>query len=256
MHHITAFAESILDGTVTVPSDVSAVPDDVLFTSGDDVRISQVLASLIGVFAFGSRSTIARFESPSMRAFLNLAMPFFRLGQAPLNSGDSFLSLFDQPVRLVPGEALNYTSDGGGDATTAEDIGALVLLAEGPPQPVGGEIRTVRATTSFTSTQRVWSSDTLTFDEELPGGSYQLVGGAVVDANVMGFRFIFPGQGARPGGLGSPDHEDRVPRGQRRGGWGVWGSFDVNQPPTVEVLSIGGTDVNPVVFLDLIKVGG
>jgi len=40
------------------------------------------------------------------------------------------------------------------------------------------------------------------------------------------------------------------------GGWGVWGEFDINQPPTLEVLSMGAAGSAQVLYLDLMRIGG
>ncbi len=38
--------------------------------------------------------------------------------------------------------------------------------------------------------------------------------------------------------------------------WGVWGQFNTNQPPSLEVLSLSGAGSVQVLYLDIMRVGG
>jgi hypothetical protein len=71
--------------------------------------------------------------------------------------------------------------------------------------------------------------------------------------NLVAARLVFPGGRWRPGvpavnGIGDADFEPL-----RHGMSGVLGSFDSNQPPTLDALGV--TDSAQTIFLDLIKVG-
>lgn len=257
--HLAGWGESVLTaGTV---QEIAAVEDDILFSEGNDLRVPSDLPRLIGYVAYGDATSIARFEAPSLRAFLNQAVAEAQ-GSRVRNPADSFRGLFADPLPLVPGESVKFLSDGGGDGVTAADVVAMALWADGAPQPVTGDIRTVRSTVVVpTGTAFQWRSATPIFDEDLPGGRFQLVG-ASTPSDFTAIRFILAGQSNRPGGYGRGPlgvlstgiQVIEIP-GQRRGGWGVWGEFDVNRPPVVEAFAEGTGGATIDVFMDLIMLG-
>lgn len=252
-YHMAAWSQSVL--TAGTFQEIDAVDEEVLFTSGKDIRVSSDWPRLIGYAAAGASTAQARIEAPSLRGFLNQAVAEADPLETLANPDDVFRALFGDPLPLMPGESLTFLSDGGGDGVTAEDVSAVILVADGAPQPVTGDIRTVRATTVLAGIQREWVSAQLIFDEQLPGGRFQLVGAAA--EGVGAFRFIVAGQSNRPGGFARANGAlgTKIIPGQRRGGWGVWGEFDVNRPPVVEVLSLGGAATNPDIWLDLVMLG-
>lgn len=253
---VVAFSESFLnDGTF---QNVAAVADESIFVAGDDVRIPQGLNHLVGaVGAVGTQAALlrGRISAPSLRGFINMELipliPEEQVSLAAINH-----QIWPQnPIPLAVGESIGYESDGGGDGVTAEDVSAVVWLSDGPLQAVRGDIRTVRATTAVTTVQNAWTSGPLTFSEDLPAGRYQVVGARFQDINLLAGRLIFVGGASRPGTLGvsvlgAPDL-----MGARMGGWGVWGEFDINQPPTAEFLSTDAVDTNPEVYLDVMRIG-
>ncbi len=64
-------------------------------------------------------------------------------------------------------------------------------------------------------------------------------------------RLIFIDSARRPGVIVTPDNQVEAGRDFRYGRAGVFGQFDLNQPPSLEVL--GGVATSQVVYLDLIR---
>lgn len=256
MLHLAAFSEAVLDDGTLQP--IAAVEDDIVFTSGDDVRVPQSFDRLLGAVGYignQAAATRGRIVSPSLRGFLNIEMIPLVIAQVP-GVTQHILSLFTRsPVPLAVGESLNYESDGGGDGATAQDVTGLVWLGDGPVQPVEGDIRTVRATTVVTTVRRAWTSATLVFSEDLPAGRYAVVGARFQATNMGAGRLIFVSGGGRPGTIGANDENSPDLTGSRHGAWGIWGEFDINQPPSAEFLSLSTADTNPVVYLDIMRVG-
>lgn len=254
--HLGAFSESQLDdGTFQAQA---AVEDDIVFTSGDDLRVPRSLDRLLGAVGFigdQAAATRGRIVAPSLRGFLNVEIiPLYPT--EPPASQNHVMDIWPRsPIALAVGESINYESDGGGNGAAAQDCSALVWLGDGPVQPVDGDMRTVRATTVVVTVQRQWSSATLVFAEDLPAGRYAVVGARFQDGNLGAGRLIFVEGGGRPGTVGCTTLLAADLKGSRRGGWGVWGEFDINQPPSAEFLSLGGTDTNPDVYLDIMRIG-
>lgn len=252
--HLVAFSEGIAAAGTIQP--LAAIQDDQIFTDGDDVRIPERMNALLGAFGFGASMTRARVVAPSLRAFINHEVTAFHQTENPQGDDtDQLEGVLPTPLPLQVGEFINFESDGG--AAGPEDVTGLVMLGEGPVQPVQGQIRTIKATAAIAGAQAAWTSGNLTFLEDLPAGRYQVVGGkAFPDANPGAFRLIFREGGPRPGTvMGSSAGSGNIP-GSRYGRWGVWGEFDINQPPQLEVLALGGVQATQEVWLDLIRVGG
>ena len=254
MYHVAGYSEQIAAAGTLQP--IAAVADDQLFTSGDDVRVPKALSFLMAAFAIGSGQSRARIVAPSLRAFANLELAPKVISEA-VNGDDParLITLVRNPLSLAVGESLNYETDGGAGAGIGLQTG-VVLLSDGPVQPVTGEIRTVRTTAAIAGTESLWVSGAITFSEDLPAGSYAVVGARCEGDNPGAFRLIFVTGGPRPGSLSTLNDEGSEVPGARMGGWGVWGTFDTNQPPTLEVLSAAGAGSAQVLYLDIMRVGG
>lgn len=251
MHHVIAWSEGIVAAGTLQP--IAAVPDDQVFTEGDDFRVPEGYQNLLAAFAQGTGTTRARIVAPSLRSFINQELDPKILGA---NYGSGVFSTaepwFYNPLPLAVGEAINFESDGG--AVGPEDVSCIALLGSGPLQPVTGDIRTVRATAAIAGTRQVWSAGNMTFSEDLPAGRYAIVGARCEMDDPGAFRFIPREGGMRPGALAELNGSQNQNRLFRRGAMGVWCEFDVNQPPRLEVLAIGAASAAQVVYLDLLRV--
>lgn len=252
--HTLAWSEGIAAAGTLQP--IAAVPDDQVFTDGDDFRVPTGMANLLAAWALGTGVSRARIVAPSLRAFINMELaPKFNTETVAGTVQQRLNSYTRNPLPLAVGEFVNFESDAG--AAGPEDVTCIALFGEGPVQPIEAQIRTVRATSAIVGVRRVWTSGNLTFSEDLPAGRYQVVGARCEGGTQSGgFRFIFREGGPRPGSLGVADDAGADVPGARFGGWGVWGEFDINQPPTLEVLALGANQAAQVTYIDLIRVGG
>jgi len=263
---------------VTTFDALAAVDDDHLRVSGVDMYVPDELANVFGiVVAHGTGTakgspTRARYVSPSLLGLIipevdalsdtldgyhkhveNLAAAYTQNVDTDYELAQPYQHLLfpENPIALRATEALNVELTNGA-AAGARGL-ALVFFTSAPLAPRGGDIRTVRGTTSFTPVANQWSSGAITLDQDLPVGTYAVVGTKVVGGDTYGFfRLIFTGYTWRPGGVIVRDVRQEVSRLFRRGGLGVWGSFRHDQPPRLEVLEVAAV-ANPVVYLDLIK---
>ena len=251
-YHVAAFSEQIAAPGTLQP--IAAVLDDQIFVSGDDIRVPQGLTSLLAAFAIGPGVTRARIVAPSLRAFANLELAPKVVAESVTIADPAGLVAFARdPLPLAVGESINFESDAGAAAGVGQVTG-VILLGDGPVVPVSGAMRTVRATAAIAGTEAVWDSGALTFSEDLPTGNYQVVGARCEADSPGAFRLIFVAGGPRPGSLSALGDEGTEVHGGRLGGWGVWGQFDTNQPPTLEILSLSGAGTAQVLYLDIIRV--
>ena len=96
-----------------------------------------------------------------------------------------------------------------------------------------------------------WVNTALTFNSTLPSGTYQVVGMRAEGANLVAARLVFVGGQFRPGVAAASAANLALFNRFRNGQIGVFGAFDVNQPPTLDCLGV--TDTSQEVVLDLIK---
>lgn len=247
MRHLAAFYQSV---AITALAAINAVPDTQIFTSGTTMRVPPDLPN-IGLAAanyFGTSTLQGQIETPSLRALANLDI-------SPLNPPlvtnglTGFADYYDTPVTLNGNESMTLSLSG----TNSGAAGAygFVEFTDGPIKPVTGEFFTVKATGTAALSAGKFVNTGVTFDTVLPAGTYNVVGLRAEGANLYAARLAFVGATYRPGvlgsiGPGSADY-DRF----RGGKCGVYGSFDINQPPTVDCLGI--TDTAQVFYFDLMK---
>lgn len=252
--HLAAFWESIDQGGVHQEL-AAAGGEQVLFVSGDDIRVPPDLNQIVAVAAMiAANANRAELVSPSLRAGVGFdILPLNGLtdGNVEPDSPPKVLDLRANPIALVPDEALNALADA--DPTAAADQSVLVWLADGAIAPVtGARIESVRATSAITATPGAWTNGQLSFARDLPVGTYQVVGFRAQGATLVAARLVFRGGFARPGVIGTDIESDLDSPLFRYGQFGVLGEFASVTPPTVDVLC-NDADTAQKYILDLVK---
>jgi len=205
---------------------------------------------------FGTNLTVAKFKPASYRNLGDYWVEPFANAVGGAATTTPYLDLTDYPDTGAPlvlsalEELPAYGQQGSGGS---QDAYAFALFSDGKPTKREGRFFTVRATGTTTLTAKSFTLCSLTMDTGLPSGRYNLVGARVKSTGILAFRFAMPEVLNRPGGLGSQNDLSFTPRGQRNGGWGIWGSFDHLTIPQVDVLSTSA-DTAQTVWFDLEKV--
>lgn len=249
MFHIVAYEQSIDQGGALTA--INAIREEVIFTSGVDIRIPKALPFVIGAVVMVNDASLARaqIQTPTLRQLANLDIePIVQglvLGSPPEN-----MLWPETPVPLTPDEAMNFAIQA--DPAAPVINRGLVWLADGPQSPVKGNIFTVRATSAITLVTGTWVNGSLTFGQTLPAGRYQVVGMRTRGTNLVASRLVFPEQVARPGAAAVNAIPDLDVWYARYGRMGVWGEFPHTNPPTVDCLGV--TDTSQVHLLDLLRV--
>jgi hypothetical protein len=249
MFHLVAYEQSIDPGGALTA--INAVREEVLFTSGTDIRVPTGLPNIIGAAATINDASLSRaqVQSPSLRMLANLDVE--PVVQA-LVFGNPAEVLFhpQQPIPLTPDEALNFAV--ASDPAAAVIHRGLVWLADGPQQTVTGTMFSVRATSAVTLVTGQWVNGNLTFAQSLPAGRYQVIGMRARGTNLVAARLVFPEQVARPGvaAINAIGDEDAI--SFRFGRAGTWGEFPHTNPPTVDCLGV--TDTAQTYIIDLLRV--
>ena len=244
--HLAAFYESIAPGTLL---QTDAVQDDILTTQGGKFLLLDSW-DLIAAQSFGTDLQRGRLVAPT---FNKIGQPYVRPVR-DLNEISSFQPLANYtkyPFALPNRENIGFEALHDDAADTV--CGGLILLSKGMIPTPPGQIYTIRGTASTAAVPGVWTSIDTVYENDLEGGFYNVVGGAVIGTGSLAFRVISQYQVERPGGLCLSDINQQTHPIFRAGALGKWIEFESDSLPTVQVLSISPT-VNWEVYLDIVKV--
>lgn len=250
MFHLAGYYKSV--NSAAALALISAIPDQAIFTSGNDIRVPKGMANLLAAAALSAQTgpQYGQVQSPSLRQLANQDVTIIA-GAAKFGAAYEVETFFDNPRALKEAEALDFAINATGGA--AADNYGLVWLGDGPIKPTSGKMFTVRATAAAALSVGVWVNAALTFNTSLPAGTYQVVGMRAIGANLVAARLVFPGAPFRPGVPGETSNANNFFPWTRDGQLGVFGQFDVDQPPTVDCL--GATDTAQSFAFDLIQTG-
>lgn len=214
------------------------------------VTVPIELPNIVGIYVGGTDVARGQLVAPSLRQFVNPEISPVDVNALPA-SPDRFIDYRFTPIQLAPNEQLEL--DVANAAAGANRMVGGIWLADGPIQPVAGDVRSVRATGATAAVANTWTNVPLTFDQVLPAGRYQCVGARFFSTTMQLFRLVFPAYAWRPGGLGFASATLVEPPEQRYGNLGIWGEFNHNAPPTLDVLCTAA-DAAQTGVLDLIKI--
>lgn len=250
MQHLSGWFQDV--DQAAAAADIAAMPDEAVTVAGNFVRVPDALPNLLGA-AFVSVCTTfvrARVESPTLRTLANFdILPVNRSAAPELIPDIAWLGPNPQP--LTAGEDVSFNTNT--DHAAAIEIYGAVWFGDGPVQPINGAIFTVRCTAGITQVDGLWTNGALTFTQDLPVGTYDVVGLRVQAAGLVLARLVFVGLPFRPGVLGAILPEALDVPSARYGRGGLLGTFAQRNPPTLDVVGVTGTAQE--VYLDLIKTG-
>lgn len=252
MQHLAGYYEDV--DFADVLSNVAAIQDETLTTSGDDIRVPEALPFVLGAAALSEADTQfrrAQLASPSLRAMTNVDLEPI-INAIVFGSPPEILFHPLNPIAVQPDESLNLLMQTDQAAGNADHYG-LVWFGDGPQQPVTGSMFSIRATSAITLSAGAWVNGNLTFAQTLPAGRYQIVGMRARGTNLVAARLAFVGSPWRPGVPAVNAIADRDPSVFRYGKSGIFGEFSQTVPPTVDCLGVTDTAQNYI--FDLIKVG-
>lgn len=229
-----AYSESV--ATAATWTKLAAVPDQHIKTSGDSVYVSQFNRLLGGYACLDTLALGARFVSPSIRRLAPIEITPLTLGELPITPIQVDLSL-NKSVILEIDEQLE--AEFYGIATNTVQNGIIAWLADSEIQPVKGQIFSVRAQITTAIVAGTWSFSNLTFVEDLPVGSYDVVGFDCVAGEGMIARLVPVGATHRPGVPVRQLVSNNILNNQFRfGNMGVFCTFPHNNAPSVELFGL------------------
>ena len=249
--HLCGFYQSVDPAGVYVT--IPALADQGLFVSSNDLHVpelAQCLAIAAGVASGGQGN--ARLTSPSIRGVVRYFVEPVNGrndGNVVADAIQRVLDLRKDPLIFRPKEIIN--ADIHSDPTAAARQWVLLWLSDAPPAEVNLQTWTVRAVGTTVLVAGAWTAGTITLDDSLPAGRFNVVGFRARSTTLVAARLVFPGSAWRPGALGCTAQNDFAHPMFRAGGLGVLGSFDLDTIPQVEYLA-NAADAAETVYLDIV----
>lgn len=248
MLHTLAYSKST-DATADV--DITPVQDDIISIVNSHF-FPQKDYQLLAAAAIATTILRAKIVTPTLR---QISPPFIR----PVTHSNlpiTLMGLADyrhDPLTLKGLEEIQVQATQSAAGPTQTNI---VLFINDTPMapPPQGNIITMRGTATNILTANVWTSLAMTWADFLPAGNYACIGLQVQSATGIAARMIFEGQVNRPGCIAQTNVWDNPHPMFRLGNLGVFGYFNANRMPTIQVLA-NVADTSEEVYLDLVRVG-
>lgn len=234
MHHLLCYSSSIAQDAVL--ASVSALVDEIFTQFTSTVYTYSAPVKLSRMYAFGDSMSQVQIDSPFLRLIGPPNINPFDTAAEPSN-----LPPINMPnengLTLQPNDPLGIkVSRAGAGVATCKIL--LWMCKQYPPKAMGN-VRRIRFTSAVTLTQTGWTSGTMTFDQALPSGTYEIVGMSTVGANLFASRLILPGESFRPGCLAQDSNGEYDWPDFAYGNFGSWGKFQSWAPPTVQHIGFG-----------------
>jgi hypothetical protein len=247
-HHLLAYTASVTNGVANF--DTPGVTDGWASLQNGHYLTPQD-SRIVAAIGIGATIQRARVVSPTIRAII---LPHIQ----PLNVGAGvvtptpFCRYFPGGYKVNSVDELEVDVTQGAGVAEREVVG--LWLSDGIMSVPQGDVYTAHLTAAVVNVANLWGSGTMTFEAGLPKGLYSVVGMAVVGANVLLARLIFPTAGRRPGCPGQATFSIVPDMFFRQGNMGEFGQFVHTAPPLLELFGTTPTTTQDV-FLDLIKIG-
>lgn len=221
-------------------------------SDADFFRVDGRFRNIVGIYSHVDATVQprARLTAPSFRERLGraaLEVPTLSSTAEP-GTPPVFVDRRMDPIELTPGERLGLETLN--NPGSAEDQFTVLWTADGPIQqvdPKGGHwIRAITAASALTA--NTWGTRTLTLDENLLAGEYDVLGLRVLSTSLIAARLAFNNQVNKPGVLGADARTD-IPHASFAypGSWGVLGRFHTDNLPSIELLvDAADNEVQPV----------
>jgi len=244
------------DSAVLIP--VNSLADDSVTNIGvDSILVPGFASRLAAALGIGVNITLGRVTAPSLEAFNQVDIGGLNVNAEPL-SPTPFSQFFGNPIPLAVNEELGF--EAAEDGAGAQISSAVIWLMDkiDPVATLNGRklpVRQLRATGTTTLVADAWTSVGLTLGQNLKAGRYQAVGLRAISATGVAARYIFTGEPVnhRPGCIAYDVVSDIENPIFRAGVLGVWGEFEHNQIPTIEMWARAG-DTAQEFILDVVKI--
>lgn len=229
MMHLVA---NSVAGAQNVETDLTPIADTVMPIFNGHF-FPQDPPSIVFASAMSTNISRARIQTPTL---LKTTSPFIRgvmaglVPTSPAQLADYRNNALDLKARE---EIILFGTQ---TAVAATRITTLLGLLFTPNPPATGDQYTMRGTSTTAAVANAWTLMTITWQNQIPQGAWNVTGLQHQSANAQAARLIFLGGFYRPGCQSLAALADYGHPMFRFGGLGVWGQFRDNIMPNIEVL--------------------
>lgn len=248
MFHLCAYSSSMTGPLVD--QDTPAISDDILFIQNGHFLPQAPLQVLFA----GTLSANWQRTKISTPKFRQISPVHIRPGVVGTSFGSNAnMMLMDYaPIKLGQLEEIQILVSIGG-AAPERNFTLLGLQDSFTPAPIG-DIYPLRWTSVGAAVANAWTTIAVTFDQQLPYGTYQVVYTEHFSATGIAHRHIYDQQYFRPGMLSFATVGQRLPYATWRERLGLFGSFHTTNLPRFQVLCTAADAVHEG-YLYCVKVG-
>lgn len=246
MFHLAAFTGSMAAGATLATC--AALSEQVLTVTGNQFLPDKPY-DIIGAYILGASVTAAQLNIPSYR---DLSLPYLHPLEvaAAVPNRPNWQDRRSNPFKVRASEPLGLLLSNSAGAPERE-YGIIMLSSNGLSPAPAGRMAQVQFTAAITATANAWTAGQLTAVQNLPPGTYTVVGMQCKSATGIAARLIFPNQVARPGILATTGFGNIGILGEVPGALGSWGQFNTTVYPQLEILC-SAADTAQTVILDVI----
>lgn len=249
--HCAAYTAAAAFGATN--NDTPAVSDDILFIQNNHLFPTHDMY-MVAAATMGPAITRSALKSPKLNQITPQYLRPPILSATPLTN-PNVAWWFQDPFKLNGQEEIsNVISNNAGAGTDRETT--IVLLRDTPSiEPVPqGDYFVSRFTSTAVATANAWTTVAVTFEQQIPIGTYEVWQAEMQSANIQAFRIIFDNQYYRPGFLGLTALSNRNPDQFYQGVLGAWGRFKTFSLPRFQVLC-NAADASFEGYIRYLKVG-
>lgn len=247
--HCAAYYSSL---SATADNDELAAQTDNVLTISNNRFLFRENRRLLWATAIGSNLEDASISAPS---FSNITTPYMRSGINKLDNPSDLPNVEDMsnsPFSLAAREELSFrvNQDSAGSAT--DFVGGIGVAWDKVPAS-NASYFTLHGTSTTAAVAHTWKEISVTWDNQLPAGRYQVISAGVITDQGYLFRVILANQIPRPGGLAISGFGSRNSHVFSPGYLGSWGEFESFVMPGIELFSETTTATHDV-YLTIVKI--
>lgn len=246
MHTVSVFSKSVAINTTL--DTLTPIPDQVV-TINNNAIVPFTDRRLLAGYVGGVGLTQALLSSPTL---LQNGRPAIY----PIDSGaiGGNLPATYRPMQrglMLPGREQTslLASHAGAGSDTITGVLFHTPIFRPAPQV---DYKTIPATATGALGNGAWSLLTFALTAGLARGRYTCVGMAVEGTNCLAARLVFPEQKERPGCLCTVDATLYEWDDYRYGNMGVFGDFDNDNLPQIEIFGVGVLSGTVNIYLDIV----
>jgi len=247
--HCAAYYKSL---SATADNDELVAQTDNVLTISNDRFLFRENRRLLWATAIGGSLQDASISAPS---FSNITTPYLRSGINKVdNPGDlpNVEDMTNSPFSLAAREELSFRVNQESGGSAEDYVGGIGIQWDRIPAS-NSSYFTLHGTSTTAAVAHSWKELSVTWQNQLPAGRYQIISGAVITDQGYLFRVICANQIPRPGGLAISGYGSRNSHVYSPGYLGSWGEFESFVMPGIEVFSETTTAEHDV-YLTIVKI--